>query len=111
MYPATCLVDSWVKFESRGFYMPFDDESFLSFFFISSPPPSHSALKKSKSSQELCKDLHWKTDTVDDECYDIEVKVAENEKELLVFVMEMNRSLTVCQNFYGSSPHLYFYPG
>lgn len=38
-------------------------------------------------------------DTADDDCYDTEVKVAENEKELLVFVMEMNTSLTQCQNF------------
>lgn len=73
------------------------NHSFLSFYFLFSTLPY--ALKKPKSSQELCKDLHWKIDTVDDERYDIEVKVAKNEKELLVFVMEMNRSLTLCQNF------------
>lgn len=45
---------------------------------------------------------------MDDERYDIQVKVAKNEREVLVFVMEMNRSLTLCQNFYGSKLHLYF---
>lgn len=57
--------------------MPFDDEPCLSFFLF----------------PELCKDLQWKIDT------DVEVKVAKNENEVLVFVMEMNRSLTLCQNF------------
>lgn len=31
---------------------------------------------------------------MDDEGYDIEVKMTENENKELVFVMEMNRSLT-----------------
>lgn len=48
---------------------------------------------------------------MDDERYDIEVKVAKNEKELLVFVMEMNRSLTVCQNFLWLLTTPVFYPG
>lgn len=46
--------------------------------------------------------FHWKIDTADDEHYDIEVKVAKNEREILVFGMEMNISLSLCQNFSGS---------
>lgn len=84
--------------------MPFDDESlpfsfFLGPFFFF----SFSARPSLFSSQELCKDLQRKTDTADDEQHDIEVKVARNEKELLVFVMEMNTSLTLCQNFFMKS--------
>lgn len=33
-------------------------------------------------SQELCKELHRKIDTVDDARYDLEVKVSKNEKEV-----------------------------
>lgn len=30
-YCASCLVDGWMDFQSCSFYLPFDDESFLSF--------------------------------------------------------------------------------
>lgn len=43
--------------------------------------------------------MHRKIDTADDERHDIEVKVAKNEKEVLIFVMEMNRSLTPVSEF------------
>lgn len=38
------------------------------------------------SCQELCKELHRKIDTVDDARYDLEVKVAKNDKEVLYYV-------------------------
>lgn len=71
--------------------MPFDVESFLFFLFICIFPSTvvYRSLRLF-SSQELCKDLHREIATVDDERRDIEVKVARNEREVLVFVMEMN---------------------
>lgn len=82
---------------------------FLLLVFFSSA--LRSGLKKPSlfSSQELCKDLHWEIDTVDDERYDIEVKLAKNEKEALVFVMEMNTSLTLCQIFLWNLTALVLY--
>lgn len=56
--PATCLHDGWVKFERRGFNMPFDDESLLS----SSLFLACSSLKEETASEEICEDLPWKTD-------------------------------------------------
>lgn len=89
--PATCLHDGWVKFERRGFNMPFDDESLLSSpLFLAC-----SSLKEETASEEICEDLPWKTDS---ERYNMEVKVAEDEKDVLVFVMEMNKSLV--QSFF-----------
>lgn len=95
--------------------MPFDDESSLFFLFVSLFFPllflPHTAMRIPKSvlfHRKLGMDSHRKIDTVDDERYDTEVKVAKNERELLVFVMEMNISLSLCQNFYGSYRHLYF---
>lgn len=85
--------------------------SFFLFPFFSLLFFPHSAVRKPKSvlfHRKLGKDSHRKIDTVDDERYDAEVKVAKNERELLVFVMEMNTSLSLCQNFYGSQRRLYF---
>ncbi|XP_012669667.2 troponin I, slow skeletal muscle-like [Clupea harengus] len=40
--------------------------------------------------QELCKDLHRKSDVVDDARYDLEVKVAKNEKEIETLTGKIN---------------------
>merc|ERR1712071_91479 len=40
--------------------------------------------------QELCKDLHRKSDTADDARYDLEVKVAKNEKEIETLSSKIN---------------------
>uniref|UniRef100_A0A8B9KXF8 Troponin I4b, tandem duplicate 1 n=2 Tax=Astyanax mexicanus TaxID=7994 RepID=A0A8B9KXF8_ASTMX len=45
------------------------------------PPLKLSGLS-AQELQELCKDLHRKIDTVDEARYDLEVKVAKNEKEI-----------------------------
>ncbi len=39
--------------------------------------------------QNLCKELHQKTDVVDEERYDIQSKVGKNEKEVHVVVLKM----------------------
>lgn len=54
--------------------------------------------------------MHWGTGTVDDECYDMEVKMTENENEVLVFVMEMNRSLASISFFTFESNYASLYP-
>lgn len=38
--------------------------------------------------QNLCKELHQKTDVVDEERYDIQSKVGKNEKEVHVVVLK-----------------------
>lgn len=50
------------------------------------------------SLQELCKDLHRKSDVVDDARYDLEVKVAKNEKEVLTFQFLLYSMYTIFLN-------------
>ncbi|XP_016329001.1 troponin I, slow skeletal muscle-like [Sinocyclocheilus anshuiensis] len=45
-------------------------------------PPLNLSGLSAKELQELCKELHRKIDIVDEACYDLEMKVAKNEKEI-----------------------------
>ncbi|XP_048014408.1 troponin I, slow skeletal muscle-like [Megalobrama amblycephala] len=52
------------------------------------PPIKFSGLSVQEL-QELCKDLHHKIDVIDEERYDVSLKVAKNEKE----IQEMNQKI------------------
>lgn len=95
-----------MEFKSHGLYTPFHDESSPSLF----PFPPHfspiflSGSKKTDAFLFAGTPQGFPSKKIDaavDERYDTEVKAAKNQKEVLVFVMEMSTSLTVCLNLYG----------